>query len=67
MSVTATFASLTVLFAALLGLAFLRVTRPPKCPRCGCREWIPIPHKGRYAAYCRKCLLDVDMSTWRPK
>lgn len=67
MIVTATFASLTVLFAALLALGFFCLLRLPKCPRCGCREWVPIPHLGRYAAYCRKCLLDVDMSTWRPK
>ena len=34
----------------------------PKCPRCGGKEWVPLPHRGRYAAYCRKCALEVDMA-----
>ena len=67
MSVTATFASLTVLFAVLLALGFFCLLRPPKCPRCGCREWVPTPHRGRYAAYCRNCLYEVDMANWSGK
>jgi hypothetical protein len=67
MTVTAAFASLTALFAVALGLAFFWVTRLPKCPRCGCREWVPLPHKGRYFAYCRNCLHEVDMANWSGK
>ena len=67
MSVTAIFASLTVLFAALLALGFFCLLRPPKCPRCGNREWVPLPHRGTYIAYCRKCTLEVDMANWKGK
>ena len=63
MSVTAIFASLTVLFAALLAAGFF-LLRLPKRPRCGGREWVPAPHRGRYAAYCRNCAQDADMSDW---
>ena len=66
MIVTATFASLTVLFAVLLGLAFLWVTRPPKCPRCGARDWIPCKHLGPYDAYCRKCAQFISLATGLP-
>lgn len=48
-------------FVALL-VAFLRMGRPPRCPRCGKREWIPSPHRGRYVVYCRSCLLEKDLS-----
>lgn len=67
MTVTATFASLTVLFAALLAAGCFFLLRLPKCPRCGCREWIPIPHKGPYHAYCKGCTLEVDMANWGSK
>ena len=65
MSVAAIFASLTLLFAAAIGVAFHWLTRLPKCPRCGGKEWVALPHLGAYAAYCRKCALQVDMSDWK--
>ena len=61
MTVVSVFASLTLLFAVLVFGGFL-LLRPPKCPRCGAREWVPLPHLGRYWAYCRKCLLFADLS-----
>ena len=67
MEVTAIFASLAVLFALAVVGAFHWLTRLPKCPRCGCKEWIALPHLGTYAAYCRKCALQVDMSDWKGK
>jgi hypothetical protein len=39
--------------------------RPPKCPRCGSREWVPMPRFGKFAAYCKHCLKQVDMANWR--
>ena len=65
MTVTATFASLTVLFASIIGLAFLWLTRLPKCPRCGSNDWVANPHLGPSSAYCRKCLRQVDFSDWK--
>ena len=61
--VAAVFASLAGLFAAAVVGAFLWITRPSKCPRCGGDEWVPLPHLGSYSAYCRKCTLQVDMAT----
>ena len=66
MSVTATFASLTVLFAVLLALGFFWLTRLPKCPRCGSRDWIPCKHLGPYDAYCRKCAQFISLATGLP-
>ena len=57
-------ASSCVVLAALLLAGFL-LLRPPKCPRCGGREWVPLPHLGRFAAYCKGCLKQVDMANWR--
>ena len=53
--------------AVMAGVLFtgFMLLRPPKCPRCGGREWVPLPHIGRYAAYCRNCSQQVDMSKWR--
>ena len=67
MSVVATMCSASVVLAVLLFGAFLWLTRQPKCPRCGGKEWVPLPHRGRYAAYCRKCALGVDMANWKGK
>jgi hypothetical protein len=55
--------SCAVMAVVLFG-GFL-LLRPPKCPRCGSREWAPLPHKGRYHAYCKGCTLEVDMANWR--
>ena len=67
MTVAAVFASISALLAAAVVGAFLWLTRLPKCPRCGGREWIPLPHLGTYAAYCRKCTLQVNMVTGKPE
>lgn len=37
----------------------------PKCPRCGSREWAPLPPSGKFMAYCKHCLKQVDMANWR--
>ena len=66
MIVTAVFASLAVLFAAAVVAAFLWVARPPKCPRCGSRDWIPCKHLGPYDAYCRKCAQFISLATGLP-
>ena len=67
MTVMATFASLTLLFAMAIGIAFHWLTRLPKCPRCGGKNWVANPHLGPFAAYCRDCLHQVDMSNWKGK
>lgn len=64
MTVAATFASSSVLLAAAIGAAFFLLLRPPKCPRCGKRDWVANPHLGPYSAYCRSCLKQVDFSGW---
>ena len=48
-------------FASLSVICWFAI-RPPRCPRCGCREWVPLQHRGPYVAYCRSCTLVVDMS-----
>ena len=65
MPVTATFMALAALLAAGVVGAFFWLTAPPKCPRCGARDWVANPHLGRYAAYCKKCTLQVDMANWK--
>ena len=65
MSVVATMCSASVVLAVLLFGAFLWLTRQPKCPRCGARDWVANQHLGRFSAYCRKCLKQVDMANWR--
>lgn len=50
--------------AVVLFVGFL-LLRPPKCPRCGSREWVPMPRFGKFAAYCKHCLKQVDMANWR--
>ena len=47
----------------ILGLVWW-LGRPPKCPRCGAREWIALPHLGRYSACCRNCTKQVDFANW---
>jgi len=47
--------------AVVLFVGFL-LLRPPKCPRCGSREWVPCTHIGKFAAYCQNCSQQVDMS-----
>lgn len=65
MSVTATFASLTVLFAVLLAAGFFFLLRLPKCPRCGGADWVPLPHLGPFVRYCRRCSYAEDAATGR--
>ena len=67
MTVTATFMAFAAIFAAAVVGGFIWITRPPKCPRCGGDEWVPLPHLGTYAAYCRKCTLQIDMAAGSPK
>ena len=57
---------LVVGFAFALGILALVwwMTRLPRCPQCGGRKWVACPHLGRYSAYCRRCLLQVDFSRW---
>lgn len=31
----------------------------------GYREWAPLPHSGKFMAYCKHCLKQVDMANWR--
>jgi hypothetical protein len=62
MSVTATFASLTVLFAVLLALGFFCLLRLPKCPLCGGRAWFPLRHSGPFVVYCSGCGYLRDLS-----
>lgn len=62
MSVAAHMCSISVVLAVLLFGAFLWLTRPRRCPRCGGREWVLSPHRGPFVAYCRGCLLEVDLS-----
>jgi len=50
--------------AVVLFVGFM-LLRPPKCPRCGSREWAPLPHSGKFMAYCSICLKQVDMANWR--
>ena len=52
--------------AVVLFVGFL-LLRPPKCPRCGSREWVSMPRFGKFAAYCKHCLKQVDMANWRKK
>lgn len=53
--------------AVMAGALFtgFMLLRPPKCPRCGSREWVPLPHSGKFMAYCKHCLKQVDMANWR--
>ncbi len=53
--------------AVMAGVLFtgFMLLRPPKCPRCGSREWAPLPHSGKFMAYCKHCLKQVDMANWR--
>ena len=53
--------SLLLLLLGVLLLAFWAVP-PHRCPRCGRREWVPLPHVGPYVVYCRKCLFTRDVS-----
>ncbi len=54
--------SLSLFVFTVLSVVCWFALRPPRCPRCGCREWVPITHKGPYHAYCRNCTLEVDLS-----
>lgn len=65
MSLTVALMLSCALLAGVLFAGFM-LLRLPKCPRCGSREWVPLPHIGRYAAYCRNCSQQVDMSKWGP-
>lgn len=53
--------------AVMAGFLFtgFMLLRPPKCPRCGSREWVPLPHFGKFMACCKHCLKQVDMANWR--
>lgn len=53
--------------AVMAGVLFtgFMLLRPPKCPRCGSRERAPLPHFGKFMAYCKHCLKQVDMANWR--
>jgi hypothetical protein len=62
MSVTTTFASLTVLFAVLLAAGFFFPLRLPKCPLCGGRTWFPLRHSGPFVVYCSGCGYLRDLS-----
>ena len=64
MTVTSIFASISLLLFLLIFGGFM-LLRPPKCPRCGGREWVPMPRFGKFAAYCKHCLKQVDMANWR--
>ena len=66
MSVAAYMCSATVVLAVLLFGSFLWLVRPPKCRRCGRREWVPLPHNGTYVRYCRACCYTEDAATGRP-
>lgn len=61
MSIIAIFASLTLLFAVLILVGFVAL-RPPKCPRCGTRNWVPCKHLGPFVVYCRECAKFLDFS-----
>ena len=65
MSVVATMCSLSVVLAALLFGAFLWLTWERRCPRCGGKEWIPLPHLGPFVRYCRRCSYAEDAATGR--
>ena len=49
----------------LLTLAGHLMTRPPRCPRCGAREWIRLGHLGPFVAYCEQCTQRIDLRTGR--
>ena len=65
MSVVATMCSTSIVLTMLLFGAFLWLTRQPKCPRCGGKEWVPLPHLGPLVRYCRRCSYAEDAATGR--
>jgi len=57
--------SLSLFVFTVLSVVCWFALRPPKCPRCGSREWVSMPRFGKFAAYCKHCLKQVDMANWR--
>ena len=56
------FGILSLVLIAVLVALFVWITTPPKCPRCGARDWVHAPHVGRYWFYCRKCSLFKELA-----
>ena len=56
------FLSLGTSFAAAILAMLWWLSLPPRCPRCGSRDWVPAPHVGRFWAYCRKCTKFIDLA-----
>ena len=66
MNVAAPLAAASLLLFIILASAFLWLTRPRRCPRCGGKAWVPLPHKGPFVVYCSKCSYSEDAATGEP-